>query len=155
MKKKGNSRSAEEEAEEDEIDDEEEDDDNAKKAGGGFFSAYERFKQKMAGIQNSVGDAADSIEGIQNLFRWRDVRKSKLLMVILAVATIALSFIPFRWVLVAAALHKWTKRLKNILVKKWAKKKTRSPELNFIDRLPTNPSLMPSKLHLPAALRRA
>ncbi|XP_032873183.1 multiple C2 and transmembrane domain-containing protein 1 isoform X1 [Amblyraja radiata] len=64
-------------------------------------------------VQNGLDEVASFYERIKNTFNWTIPFLGWLAVFVLAVATIALCFIPLRYILLVYGVHKFTKKLRN------------------------------------------
>ncbi len=117
----------------------------------GLFQKLRNLRTTLASVQNSLSAVCDKLERLQNAFRWRNNRLSRILLCILLVITILLAFIPLRALMVVLTLHFATKRLRQL------KKTDKNVEevANYLERLPTDYDLYPNKQSIPRALLKA
>jgi len=170
-------------------DDDDDDDDGAggggddeKRRAVGFLSKMRRYQKQLTKVQTVIGKLCDKIEAVQNLFRWHDVRRSKLVALVLLLAFVFLLLVPFRLLLCAGITARWSKTLRDAVKKRKKQRqaaaaatttngnptadaavassasaggKKPSEVDNFLQRCQIASSLQPSKINLVEKLRKS
>ncbi|XP_038602199.1 multiple C2 and transmembrane domain-containing protein 2 isoform X2 [Tachyglossus aculeatus] len=94
-----------------EDDDDEEDDKESEKKG--LIERLYMVQDIITTVQNILEEIASFGERIKNTFNWTVPFLSTLACLILAVATVALYFIPLRYIILIWGINKFTKKLRN------------------------------------------
>ena len=74
----------------DEEDEEEEEEVDEKRMALGFLGKIRQYQKQLAKVQHMIGKVCDKLEAVQNLFRWHDSRRSKMVAIVLVAAFVFL-----------------------------------------------------------------
>ncbi|KAM8784028.1 multiple C2 and transmembrane domain-containing protein 2 isoform 2-T2 [Rhynchonycteris naso] len=94
------------------VDDEEDEDDKESEKKGLIERIY-MVQDIVSTVQNILEEVASFGERIKNTFNWTVPFLSFLACLILAIATIMMYFIPFRYIILIWGINKFTKKLRN------------------------------------------
>ncbi|CAO2614231.1 Multiple C2 and transmembrane domain-containing protein 2 [Lemmus lemmus] len=108
---KGKASSAQDSQESTDIEEEEEEEKESEKKG--LIERIYMVQDIVSTVQNILEEVASCGERIKNLFNWTVPFLSLLACLILVIATVALYFIPLRYIILLWGINKFTKKLRN------------------------------------------
>ncbi|XP_021091246.1 multiple C2 and transmembrane domain-containing protein 2 isoform X2 [Mesocricetus auratus] len=109
---KGKANSTQDSQESTDIDEEEEEEEKESEKKGLIERIY-MVQDIVSTVQNILEEVASFGERIKNMFNWTVPFLSLLACLILAIATVALYFIPLRYIVLLWGINKFTKKLRN------------------------------------------
>ncbi|KAM6391948.1 multiple C2 and transmembrane domain-containing protein 1 [Rhynochetos jubatus] len=123
---------------EDVVEDEEEEDDRDDKDSEkkGFMNKLYALQEVCVSAQHVIDEVASLIERIKNTFNWTVPFLSWLAIVVLAVFTIILYFVPLRYIVLVWGINKFTKKLRSPYTI------DNNELLDFLSRVPSDVQLM-------------
>ncbi|XP_051004684.1 multiple C2 and transmembrane domain-containing protein 2 [Acomys russatus] len=110
---KGKGSSTQDNQESTDVDDEEEEEEEKESEKKGIIERLYMVQDIVSTVQNILEEVASFGERIKNVFNWTVPFLSLLACLILAIATVALYFIPLRYIILLWGINKFTKKLRN------------------------------------------
>ncbi|XP_036029124.1 multiple C2 and transmembrane domain-containing protein 2 isoform X2 [Onychomys torridus] len=110
---KGKASSTQDSQESTDIDEEEEEEEEKESEKKGLIERIYMVQDIVSTVQNILEEVASFGERIKNMFNWTVPFLSLLACLILAIATVALYFIPLRYIVLLWGINKFTKKLRN------------------------------------------
>uniref|UniRef100_A0A6I8PAS4 Multiple C2 and transmembrane domain-containing protein 2 n=1 Tax=Ornithorhynchus anatinus TaxID=9258 RepID=A0A6I8PAS4_ORNAN len=100
-------------AESTDLEDDDDEDDDKESEKKGLIERFYMVQDIVTTVQNVLEEIASFGERIKNTFNWTVPFLSTLACLILALATVALYFIPLRYIILIWGINKFTKKLRN------------------------------------------